>query len=140
MNFFKEFKEFAMKGNLIDMAVAFVMGAAFGTLVNKFIEGMVMPIVGKLTAGVDFSALKFVLSDAKVDANGKIIAAETVIKYGEFITVFINFLIVAFFMFLVIKAMNKIKRKSETAPPPPKLTEDQKLLTEIRDLLKKGER
>ena len=138
MSFFKEFKEFAMKGNLIDMAVAFVMGAAFGTMVNKFIEGMVMPIVGKLTAGVDFNALKFVLSEAKTDANGKIIVAETVIKYGEFITVFINFLIVAFFMFLVIKAMNKIKRKNEVAPPPPEQTEDQKLLTEIRDLLKKG--
>jgi large conductance mechanosensitive channel len=137
MSFFKEFKEFAMKGNLIDMAVAFVMGAAFGTMVNKFIEGMVMPLVGKLTAGVDFNSLKLVLNNAKTDANGKIIVAETVIKYGEFITVFINFLIVAFCMFLVIKAMNKIKRKHEAEPPHPEQTEDQKLLTEIRDLLKK---
>ncbi|MCL2131982.1 MAG: large-conductance mechanosensitive channel protein MscL [Lentimicrobiaceae bacterium] len=136
MSFFKEFKEFAMKGNLIDMAVAFVMGAAFGTLVNKFIEGMVMPLVGKLTAGVDFNSLKFVLSEAKIDEKGKIIAAEAVIKYGEFITAFINFLIIAFCMFLVVKTMNKMKRKNETAPPP-ELTEDQKLLGEIRDLLKK---
>ena len=137
MNFFKEFKEFAMKGNLIDMAVAFVMGGAFGTLVNKFIEGLVMPLVGKLTAGVDFNALVFVMSEAQKDENGKVIAEAVILRYGEFITVFINFLIVAFCMFLVIKAMNKIKRKNEVPPPPPELTEDQKLLTEIRDLLKK---
>jgi len=136
MNFFKEFKEFAMKGNLIDMGVAFVMGGAFGTLVNKFIEGLVMPLVGKLTAGVDYNSLKFVMSEAKVDEKGKVIAEAAILRYGEFITVFINFLIVAFFMFLVVKAMNKVKRKNE-APPPPALTEDQKLLGEIRDLLKK---
>ena len=138
MNFFKEFKEFAMKGNLIDMAVAFVMGGAFGTLVNKFIEGIVMPMVGKLTAGVDFNALCFVLSEVQKDDKGKIIAEAVVLRYGEFITVFINFLIVAFFMFLVVKAMNKVKRKNEAPPPPPELTEDQKLLGEIRDLLKKN--
>ena len=138
MSFYKEFKEFAMKGNLIDMAVAFVMGGAFGTMVNKFIEGLVMPLVGKLTAGVDYNSLKFVMSEAKVDENGKVIAEAAVLRYGEFITVFINFLIVAFCMFLVVKAMNKMKRKHETAPPPaPTLTEDQKLLGEIRDLLKK---
>jgi len=136
MNFFKEFKEFAMKGNLIDMAVAFVMGGAFGTMVNKFIEGLVMPLVGKLTAGVDYNALKLVMSEAKVDENGKVIAEAAVLRYGEFITVFLNFLIVAFFMFLIVKAMNKVKRKGEAAPPPT-LTEDQKLLGEIRDLLKK---
>jgi len=138
MNFFKEFKEFAMKGNLIDMAVAFVMGGAFGTLVNKFIEGIVMPLVGKLTAGVDYNSLKFVMSEAKVDEKGKIITEAAILRYGEFITVFINFLIVAFFMFLVVKAMNKMKRKNEVPPPPPTLTEDQKLLGEIRDLLKQA--
>jgi len=136
MNFFKEFKEFAMKGNLIDMAVAFVMGAAFGTLVNKFIEGLVMPLVGKLTAGVDYNSLKFVLSEAEMDENGKIIVEAAILRYGEFITVSINFLIIAFCMFLVVKAMNKVKRKNEIAPPHPELTEDQKLLTEIRDVLK----
>jgi large conductance mechanosensitive channel len=120
------------------MAVAFVMGGAFGTLVNKFIEGIVMPMVGKLTAGVDFNALCFVLSEVQKDDKGKIIAEAVVLRYGEFITVFINFLIVAFFMFLVVKAMNKVKRKNEAPPPPPELTEDQKLLGEIRDLLKKN--
>ena len=136
LNFLKEFKEFAMKGNLIDMAVAFVMGAAFGTFVSKFIEGMVMPLVGKLTAGVDFNSLKIVLSEPKVDASGKVVAAEATIMYGEFITACINFIIIAFCMFLVIKAMNKLKRKNEEVPAVPELTEDQKLLSEIRDLLK----
>ena len=137
MNFFKEFKEFAMKGNLIDMAVAFVMGAAFGTLVNKFIEGMVMPLVGKLTAGVDFNSLKFVLSEAVHNSKGRLVTPESAVKYGEFITAFINFLIIAFSMFLVVKAVNKIKRKNEAASSAPPQTIDQKLLTEIRDLLKK---
>jgi large conductance mechanosensitive channel len=137
MNFLKEFKEFAMKGNLIDMAVAFVMGAAFGTFVNRFIEGMVMPCVGKLTAGVDFNSLKIVLSETKVDAGGKVVAAEAAIMYGEFITACINFIIIAFCMFLVVKAMNKLKRKNEEVPAIPHVkTEEQKLLAEIRDLLK----
>jgi large conductance mechanosensitive channel len=136
MNFLKEFKEFAMKGNLIDMAVAFVMGAAFGTFVNKFIEGIVMPCVGKLAAGADFSSLKIILSDAKLDATGNVIAAEAAIMYGEFITTTLNFIIIAFCMFLVVKAMNKMKRKHEEAPAEPVFTEDQKLLGEIRDLLK----
>ena len=134
--FLKEFKEFAMKGNLMDMAIAFVMGGAFGSLVTKFIEGMVMPIVGKLTAGMDFNSLKIVLSNAKVDETGQVVAAEAAIMYGEFITVCINFIIIAFCMFLVIKAMNKMKRKSEEVAPVPEATEDQKLLGEIRDLLK----
>ena len=137
MNFLKEFKEFAMKGNLIDMAVAFVMGGAFGAFVTKFIEGIVMPVIGKITAGADFNSLKIVMSEAQVDASGNIIAAEAAIKYGEFITACINFIIIAFCMFLVVKAMNKMKRKNEEIAPAPEPTEDQKLLTEIRDLLKK---
>jgi len=135
-SFLKEFKEFAMKGNLIDMAVAFVMGGAFGQLVTKFIEGMVMPLIGKLTAGMDFNSLRIVLSDAKVDETGQVIAAEAAIRYGEFITVCINFIIIAFCMFLVIKAVNKMKRKNEEIAPVPEPTEEQKLLSEIRDLLK----
>lgn len=138
MKIFKEFKEFAMKGNLIDMAIAFVMGGAFGKLVSGFIDGIVMPIIGKITAGVDFKSLKFILSEAKIDASGKVIAAEAAIKYGEFITIFIDFILIAFFMFLIVKAINKAKRKQEAKPAvPPPPTEEQKLLTEIRDLLKK---
>lgn len=138
MGAFKEFKDFAMKGNLIDMAVAFVMGGAFGKLVSSFIDGMVMPIVGKITAGVDFKSLKYVLSEAQTDASGKIVSAEASIKYGEFITICIDFILVAFVMFLIVKAINKAKRKQAAEPQPaPAPTEEQKLLTEIRDLLKK---
>ena len=134
----KEFKEFAMKGNLVDLAVAFVMGAAFGKVVSGFIDGMVMPVVGKITAGVDFKSLKYVLSEAQIDATGKVVAAEASIKYGEFITILIDFMLVAFFMFMLIKAINKTKKKQAKAiVTSPELTADQKLLTEIRDLLKK---
>lgn len=134
----KEFKEFAMKGNLVDMALAFVMGAAFGKVVSGFIDGIVMPLVGKLVAGVDFASLKYILSEAQMDASGKVIAAEASIKYGEFITIIINFILVAFVMFIIIKAMNKMKKKQEAAPmTPAPPTEDQTLLREIRDLLKK---
>lgn len=138
MSMLKEFKEFAMKGNLIDMAVAFVMGGAFGKLVSGFIDGMVMPVVGKITAGVDFNSLKYVLNEAQMDASGRIISAEASIKYGAFITILIDFILVAFVMFILIKAINKSKKKQAAAPvAPPAQTDDQKLLTEIRDLLKK---
>lgn len=134
----KEFKEFAMKGNLVDMAVAFVMGAAFGKVVSAFIDGMVMPVVGKVVAGVDFKSLKYVLCEAQMDATGKVITAEASIKYGEFITVIIDFTLVAFFMFMIIKAINKSKKKQIEIPvTPPAPTEEQTLLREIRDLLKK---
>jgi large conductance mechanosensitive channel len=138
MSIIKEFKEFAMKGNLIDLAVAFVMGAAFTKLVSGFIDGMVMPVVGKITADVDFNSLKYVLSEAKTDPTGKIISPEASIKYGEFISISINFVLVAFVMFVLVKAINKMKRKQAALPAAaPELTAEQKLLTEIRDLLKK---
>ncbi|MCF8411424.1 MAG: large-conductance mechanosensitive channel protein MscL [Crocinitomicaceae bacterium] len=134
----KEFKEFAMKGNLVDMAIAFVMGAAFAKVVSGFIDGMVMPVVGKLVAGVDFASLKYILSEAQIDASGKVIAAEASIKYGEFITIMIDFILVAVVMFMIIKAINKMKKKQAEIPAtPPEPTEDQVLLREIRDLLKK---
>ncbi|PKP28313.1 MAG: large conductance mechanosensitive channel protein MscL [Bacteroidetes bacterium HGW-Bacteroidetes-19] len=138
MSMLKEFKEFAMKGNLVDMAIAFVMGAAFGKIVSAFINGLVMPIVGLLTAGVSFKDLKFVISPAEIDAAGTVIKPENALLYGDFITVFIDFVIVAFVMFMVIKAMNKAKKKQAQEPvAPPAPTTDQVLLTEIRDLLKK---
>ncbi|MGC9151613.1 MAG: large-conductance mechanosensitive channel protein MscL [Microbacter sp.] len=137
LKMYNEFKEFALKGNLVDMAIAFVMGAAFGKLVTGFIDGIVMPIIGQITSGVDFSTLKIVLSAAQHNAAGVITKPEAAIRYGEFITIFIDFLTVALVMFFVIKAMNKLKKKEETkptAPTPPNATES--LLTEIRDLLK----
>lgn len=140
MGMIKEFKEFAVKGNLVDTAIAFVMGAAFGKVVSAFIDGMVMPIVGSLTGGVDFNDMKYKLKDAVVGADGKETAAAVYVKYGTFITQVVDFIIVAFVMFMVIKAINKMKRKEEVAAAPaaapePSLTE--KLLMEIRDGLKK---
>lgn len=139
MGFVKEFKEFALKGNLLEMAVAFIMGAAFGKVVTGFISGIVMPIVGQITAGVDFTKLEFVLSSEKLDETGKIVAEKVAIKYGEFITIMIDFVLVAFVVFLMVKAMNKMKKKQESEPAPaPTISEEQKLLMEIRDLLAKG--
>ncbi len=122
-----------MKGNLIDLAVAFVMGAAFTKVTNAFIEGMIMPIVGMIQ-GKDLKAWTLPLKDAVI-VNGKETVAEVSIKYGTFITVTIEFLIVAFVMFLVIKAMNKMKAV-EPAPAPVEPTTQEKLLMEIKELLK----
>ncbi len=133
---FNEFKNFAVKGNLIDMAVAFVMGGAFGKVVTAFIDGLIMPIVGLLTAGADFKSLKYILLHEKRDGTGQILHAEIAIHYGIFITTIIDFLLVAFFMFLMVKAMNKAREKLELEKIKENLTPDQALLTEIRDLLK----
>ncbi len=134
MGMFKEFKEFAMKGSLIDLAVGFVMGAAFTKVTSAFIDGMVMPLVGMIQ-GKDLSDWKFVLKAAETGADGKETAAEVAIKYGSFLTATIEFLIVAFVMFLVIKSINKMKKQAPPAPAGPSSTD--KLLMEIRDSLKK---
>lgn len=139
----KEFKEFAMRGNLVDIAVAFVMGASFGKIVTSFVDGIVMPIVGMLTGGVDFNDKVLVLKEAVTevkDASGAVItkaAEEVSIKYGSFITNVLDFIIVAFVVFLVIKGINKMK-KPEAAAAPAGPSESEKLLAEIRDSLKKG--
>ncbi len=137
----KEFKDFAVKGNLVDIAVAFVMGVAFGKIVTALNEGIVMPLVGQLLGGFDMSSKKYVLKEAIAavkDSAGTVIspAVEAVtIKWGAFLTVTIDFVIVAFVMFLVIKAINKLKKKEEVAPAGPSSTDA--LLMEIRDALKK---
>jgi large conductance mechanosensitive channel len=138
----KEFKEFALKGNLVDMAVAFVMGAAFTKLSGSMIEDLVMPVVGKLTGGVDFSNKYLALSDSVTAASlAEARAQGAVFAYGNFITTGINFVIVAFVMFLVVKSINKAKAlaiKEEAAAPaaPPEPSAEEKLLAEIRDLLR----
>lgn len=138
MGMLKEFKEFALKGNLVDMAIAFVMGGAFSKLTSAFIDGMVMPLIGQITSGVDFSKMKKVLTPEVKDAAGNVTTAEVAIKYGAFITITIEFLIVAFVMFMVIKAMNAAKKKEAEAPvAPPAPTATETLLAEIRDSLKK---
>ena len=138
----KEFKEFAMTGNLIDIAVGFVLGAAFGKLTSAFVDGMVVPLFSLLTGGVKFDELKKVIvegvPEAK-DAVGNITqaaVAEVAIQYGAFLTATLDFLIVALVMFLIVKAINKMKKAAaEGSPPPPPA--DIVLLEQIRDLLKK---
>ncbi len=136
MGMMKEFKDFAMKGNLVDIAVGFVMGAAFTKVVNMFTGGIVTPLISLLTEKFKFDELKWVLREGVKDAAGEVITAEVAITYGMFITALIDFLIVAFVMFMVVKAVNNMK-KAEPAPPPPGPTNEEKLLMEIRDALKK---
>ena len=125
-----------MKGNLIDLAVGFVMGAAFTKLTTAFIDGMVMPVVG-LIQGKDLSEWKFILKPESVGEKGKKVA-EVAIKYGDFLSICVQFVIIAFVMFMVVKTINKMKKKEAEIPvPPPAPTATEILLTEIRDSLKK---
>ena len=134
----KEFKEFAMKGNLVDMAVGFVMGGAFATVVTAFIQGVFLPILSPIMGGIDLSNLKFTVSPAEVDAAGAVVKEAAIVELGAFIAAVISFIIVAFVMFMIIKAMNTMKKKEEAAPaPPPEPSAEEKLLAEIRDLLAK---
>jgi large conductance mechanosensitive channel len=135
MGMIKGFRDFAMRGNLFDIAIAFVMGGAFGKVVSSFTEGIVSPLIG-LIGGADLSKNMLKLKDAVTDASGKITAEAVYLKWGDFITAIINFLIVAFVMFLFIKAINSLKKKEAPAPPPA-VPEDILLLREIRDALKK---
>jgi len=134
---FKEFRDFAMRGNVVDLAVGVIIGAAFGAIVTSLVNDIIMPVIGLVTGGMDFSKMAYVLKPASVGADGTEVAA-VAISYGKFINFVITFLIVAFAMFLVVKAMNNMKKKEAASPaPPPEPTADQKLLTEIRDLLAK---
>jgi large conductance mechanosensitive channel len=138
MKIMKEFREFALKGNVVDMAVGIIIGAAFGKIVSSLVNDVLMPPLGLLIGGVDFTDLKINLKQATVDQAGNAVDAVT-LNYGMFLQTAIDFLIVAFAIFLMIKAMNSLKRKQAEAPPaaPPEPTKEEKLLTEIRDLLKK---
>ncbi len=141
MGFISEFKEFAMKGNLVDMAIAFVMGGAFGKVVTAFVEKMFAPVVGLLMGGIDLNDKKVVIVDAVAeikDAAGAVntpAVAEVAIQWGAFLTALIDFIIVAFVMFLIIKAINKLKKPEPVTQPAGPTQEE--LLTQIRDLLKK---
>jgi len=137
MGMLQEFKDFAMKGNLIDLAVGFVMGAAFTKITTAFINGMVMPLVGMIQ-GKDFNDWKWVLKPAQIAVDGKETSAEVAVKYGTFITVTIEFVIVAFVMFMLIKAINRMKKKEAELPAGvAEISNQEKLLMEIRDALKK---
>jgi len=131
MGMLKEFKEFAMRGSVIDLAVGVVIGGAFGKIVTSLVDDIIMPPIGFITGGVDFSQMKMVLTEANEAAG----TAEVAINYGNFINVIIQFIIIAFCIFMVIKGINSLKRKEEVAEAAAPSAEET-LLTEIRDLLK----
>ncbi|MCY1271309.1 Large-conductance mechanosensitive channel [compost metagenome] len=128
MSLLSEFKAFAVKGNVVDMAVGIIIGAAFGKIVSSFVGDVIMPPIGLLIGGVDFSDLAITLKAAEGDIPAVVLA------YGKFIQTVIDFVIIAFAIFMGVKAINRLKRQEEAAPAGP--TKDQELLTEIRDLLK----
>jgi len=131
MGMIKEFKEFAVKGNVIDMAVGIIIGAAFGKIVSSFVADVIMPPIGLLVGGIDFSNLAITLKEATGDIPA------VVIGYGKFIQTAVDFTIIAFAIFIAIKGINSLKRKEEEAPQaPPEPAAQEVLLTEIRDLLK----
>ncbi len=136
MGMMTEFREFAMRGSVVDLAVGVVIGAAFGKIVTALVDKVIMPPIGVLIGGVDFSSLAFTLKAATVDAAGKEIPA-VILAYGEFINAIIQFTIVAFAIFLVVKGINAMHKKAEAPAAPPEVPEDVQLLREIRDLLKK---
>ena len=133
MSIIKEFKEFAVKGNVVDMAVGIIIGAAFGKIVTSVVGDVLMPPIGLMIGGVDFSDLAVVLKEATADTPAVTIA------YGKFIQTILDFTIVAFAIFMVVKGINRLKRKEEAAPTPPANpvpSKEELLLTEIRDLLR----
>lgn len=131
MGMIKEFKEFAVKGNVVDMAVGIIIGAAFGKIVSSFVGDVIMPPIGVLLGGVDFSDLAFTIKQATDEVPA------VVISYGKFIQTVVDFTIIAFAIFIAVKMINSLKRKEEAAvAPPPGPSAEERLLTEIRDLLK----
>ncbi len=137
MGFIKEFKEFAVKGNVMDMAVGVIIGGAFGKIVTSLVSDVLMPIIGKLTGGISFTDLFVTLGDGEFKTLAAAQeAGAAVLAYGQFIQNIIDFIIIAFCIFLMIKGMNKLKKKEEPAPEAPAGPTQEELLAEIRDLLK----
>jgi large conductance mechanosensitive channel len=131
MSMMSEFKSFAMRGNVVDMAVGIVIGGAFGKIVSSFVNDVLMPPIGMLMGGVNFTDLSFVLSEATAETEA------VMVNYGSFVQTVVDFVIIAFAIFMVVKAMNSMKKKEEEAPAePPKPSAEVELLTEIRDSLR----
>lgn len=133
----KEFKAFIMKGNVLDLAVAVIMATYFGAIVKSLVDDVIMPPIGKMLGGVDFAEMKYVISEAVMSVEGEVETAEVAIRYGNFINTIVTFIIVAFAIFMIIKAYNKTQKKEEEAPAaPPEPSKEEVLLTEIRDALR----
>ena len=139
MGFFQEFKEFAVKGNVMDMAIGVVIGGAFGKIVTSLVSDIIMPLISAVTGGLTFTDWKWVIREAVMEGD-TVVKPELSMTWGNFLQVIFDFIIIAFCIFLVVKGMNKLKKKEEPAPEPAPAepSEDIKLLTEIRDLLKKN--
>ncbi|NEW82768.1 MAG: large-conductance mechanosensitive channel protein MscL [Mariniphaga sp.] len=139
MGMLSEFRQFAMRGNVVDLAVGVIIGGAFGKIVSSFVSDVLMPPIGVLLGGTDFTSLKIILKDKVMEAD-KVISQAVTINYGNFIQATIDFLIIAFSIFMMIKLMNSMNKKEVPAPAPPAPVEpsnEEKLLTEIRDLLRR---
>lgn len=140
MSFVKEFKEFAMRGNVIDMAVGVVIGAAFGKIISSLVDDIIMPLVGVATGGMNFTDYKWVIQQAVIDGTTQeVLKPEVTMNWGSWVQTIVDFLIVAFCIFVAIKSINQLKRTKEEAPEPEapaEPTKEEVLLTEIRDLLK----
>ena len=138
--FFEEFKQFAMRGNVIDLAVGVVIGGAFGKITTSLVNDIIMPLISMITGGIDFSDWKWVLKEAVLNADGTEAAAAVSVNFGSLVAVILDFIIIAFAIFCMIKSLNKLQRKKEEAPAappaPPEPSAEEKLLTEIRDLLR----
>ncbi|MBS9524821.1 large-conductance mechanosensitive channel protein MscL [Litoribacter alkaliphilus] len=138
MTFIKEFKEFALRGNVVDLAIAVIIGGAFGRIVTSMVNDIIMPPIGLALGGVDFKDLMVVLREAYIDPAGESISAVT-LNYGNFIQQVVDFLIIAFIIFMIIRSMARLQKKEEAKPtPPPAPSREEKLLEEIRDLLKRS--
>ena len=142
--FLNEFKSFAMRGNVVDMAVGVVIGGAFGKITTSLVNDIIMPAVSMLTGGINFSDWKWVLKEAVLAADGTVEVAEVAVNYGNTIAIILDFIIIAFAVFCMVKFLNNLHRKKEEEPAPepepepiPEPSAEEKLLTEIRDLLKK---
>jgi large conductance mechanosensitive channel len=134
----KDFKAFIMKGNVLDLAVAVIIAGAFGAIVSSFTNDVILPPIGMLLGGVDFSQLAYTLQAAELGAEGEVVKEAVELRYGNFIQKIIDFLIIAFAIFMIVRAYKKMEKKKEEAPaPPPAPSKEEQLLTEIRDLLKK---
>ena len=140
-NFMNEFKAFAMRGNVIDMAVGVVIGGAFGKITTSIVNDIIMPLISMLTGGINFSEWKWVLKEAVLDAEGAVVTAEVAVNFGNTIAIILDFIIIAFAVFCMVKALNNLHRKKEEPAPEPAPEEpagptQEELLAEIRDLLK----
>ena len=139
MKIIKEFKEFAVKGNMIDLAIGIIIGAAFGKIIASLVSDIIMPPIGLLLGGMNYTDIHITMKDAIVDpATGKILKQAVDLKLGNFIQALLDFTIIAFSVFMIVKGLARMKQQKEALPPPPAPpTKDQELLTEIRDLLRK---